>query len=111
MEAIQAEIISLITVVVVSMLGIVAQKTTAYLKSKGIVAKIEGNKELAKIVVQAIEQTYREMDGNQKLEVAKDGLINLMQEKKIKISEEEVDYLIENAVKEMKININKELKK
>lgn len=111
MEAIQAELISLFAMVIVSIVGIVAQKATAYLKQKGLVSKLESNKELTKLVVRAVEQTYNHLNGNEKLGVAKMELVELAKSKGIKISEKEIDLLIEASVKEMKDSVKTELDK
>ena len=109
MEAIQAELINLIIAVITVLAGLITQKVTSYLKQKGIIAKLEANKELVRIVVNAVEQTYQHLNGEEKLKVAKIELVKLMNEKKIKISEQEVDILIESVVKEMNDVIKKEL--
>lgn len=111
MESIQAELINLVIVVITALVGWVAQKVTAYFKEKGLITKLETNKELVRIVVNAVEQTYKHLDGDEKLKVAKIELVKLMNEKKIKISEKEIDTLIESAVKEMNDTIKKELNK
>src|SRR5690606_11135264 len=111
MEAIQAELINLVIVVITAFIGLVTQKVTVYLKEKGLIAKLEANKELVRIVVNAVEQVYGYLDGDEKLKIAKAELVKLMNEKKIKISEREIDALIESAVKEMNDAIKKELHK
>lgn len=111
MESIQAELINLVIVVITALVGLVTQKVTVYLKEKGLIAKLESNKELVRIVVNAVEQTYKHLDGDEKLKVAKIELVKLMNEKKIKISEKEINTLIESAVKEMNDAIKKELNK
>lgn len=111
MESIQAELINLVIVVITALVGLVAQKVTAYFKEKGLITKLETNKELVRIVVNAVEQTYKHLNGDEKLKVAKIELVKLMNEKKIKISEKEIDTLIESAVKEMNDAIKKELNK
>lgn len=111
MEAIQAELINLVIVVITALIGIVTQKVTAYLKAKGTIAKLETNRELVRIVVNAVEQTYQHLNGEEKLNVAKIELVKLMNDKKIKISEKEIDTLIESAVKEMNDAIKRELNK
>lgn len=111
MEAIQAEILNLAMVIIVALIGFITQRVTRFLNEKGIVAKLEANKELVKIVVNAIEQAYGQLDGKEKLNLAKIELVKLMNEKKIKISEQEIDALIESAVKEMNDSIKKELDK
>lgn len=110
-DAIQTELISLIMTVIVALFGFITTKVTSFLNEKGVVAKIEKNKQLVKIVVDAIEQSYKELNGEQKLAIAKKEIVELMNEKKIKISEKEIDLLIEAMVKEMNSSIKKELNK
>jgi len=109
MEAIHAEIINLVMAVLVALAGLVTKQVVNYLNQKGIVAKLEGNKELVKIVVKAVEQTYNHLEGREKLNMAKIEIVKLMSEKKIKISEKEIDLLIEAVVKEMNDSL-KEIK-
>jgi hypothetical protein len=101
MEMLQAEIINFVVVVIAGCVGIATKAVMSYLKKKGIIAKIEGHKELASIVVGAIEQTYKHLHGEEKLNLAKIELIKLAKEKGLKISEKELDLLIESSVKEM----------
>jgi LL-H family phage holin len=98
----QAEILNLVVAILVACAGVVTRYAVGYLKSKGLLAKLENNKELVKIVVKAVEQTYNHLEGQEKLNVAKLELVKLMNEKKIKISEKEIDVMIEAMVKEMK---------
>ena len=109
MDAIYAELINSAIVILVALSGIVTRYIVKYLKKKGLIADIESNKEIVKIVVGAVEQTYNHLNGNEKLNVAKLDLIKLMNEKKIKISEKEIDLLIESVVKEMKKTTKDEL--
>ena len=102
MENIQAELIGLVVTVLVAMIGFVTKHSVTFLKNKGVVAKLQGNKELVKIVVNAIEQSYKHLHGTEKLNMAKIELVKLLNEKKIKITEKEIDLLIESAVREMK---------
>lgn len=110
MDAIYTEVVNLIIVAVVAMIGFATQKFVKFLKSKGVLASLETNKELVKIVVQSVEQAYKHLDGKEKLNVAKLELVKLMNEKHIKISEKEIDTFIESAVKEMNDVIKKEIK-
>lgn len=105
MVEMQAEILSIFMAVIIALVGLVTKHATRYLKSKGVLAKLESNKELVNIVVKAVEQTYDHLEGNEKLNVAKLELVKLMSEKKIKISEKEIDIMIEAMVKEMKETI------
>lgn len=111
MQELQAEIINIVVLIIASLLGIVAKQVVSFLKKKGIIAQIESHKEIAKIVVGAVEQTYTHLHGEEKLNVAKIELIKLAKAKGIKITEKELDILIESSVKEMNRNIKEELKK
>jgi LL-H family phage holin len=111
MHDLQAEIINIVALVIASLLGIVAKQVTSFLKKKGIVAQIESHKELANMVVKGIEQTYNHLNGEEKLNVAKIEIINIAKAKGIKISEKELDMLIESSVKEMNKAVKEELKK
>lgn len=55
---------------------------------------------LARLVVQFVEQTCRELHGEEKLSAAIGALSELLAEKKIKISETEMKVLLEAAVAE-----------
>ncbi len=101
MEAIQAELINFLMVVIVGLIGWVTQRVTVFLKEKGVLAKLESNKEIVRTVVNAVEQMYHHLNGEEKLNVAKLELVKVMSEKKIRISEKEIDLLIESIVKEM----------
>lgn len=99
---ISAEVIKLLGIVVTGLLAWATTSVTRYFKSKGIVKKIEAHKNLADIVVNAIEQGYKELNGAEKFDKAKEQLLEVADKKGIKISEKESDVFIENAVKEMK---------
>lgn len=55
---------------------------------------------LAKVVVQFVEQTCRELHGKEKLDAALAALSELLTQKKIKASETEMKVLLEAAVAE-----------
>ena len=110
MESIQTEIINLAITVLTVFAGIITQNVVAFLKRRGIVSQLQNNKEIVKIVVGAIEQTYVHLHGEEKFNLAKIELIKLMEEKKIKMSEREIDLLIESMVREMNEKIKYEIK-
>ena len=111
MDAIQVELFELAIVVVTALVGWATKHVVTYLKEKGIIVKIENNKALVKIAVEAVEQSYKTLHGKEKLDLAKIELIKLANEKGVKISEKEIDLLLESAVKEMNDTIKKENKK
>lgn len=110
METIQMEIINLVIAIFVALAGFVTKHVVTYLKQKGFIAKLTANKELVKIVVGAVEQTYKHLHGEEKFNMAKIELAKYMNEKKVKMTEKEIDLLIESAVKKMKDTATIELK-
>lgn len=102
MEQFQTEIINLVILILTTCVGLITKSLMGFLKKKGIIAQIDANKKTVDIVVKAVEQLYREYDGNEKLKLAKIELMRLLEDKKIKISVSDLDLLIESAVKEMK---------
>jgi hypothetical protein len=110
MEMFQAELINFAIVVIAGCVGMVTKAVMSYLKKKGVIAKLISHKELANIVVGAVEQTYKHLHGEEKLNLAKIELIKIAKEKGVKISEKELDILIESSVKEMNKSIKEGLK-
>lgn len=77
---------------------------------KGIIERFVNDKRKQKIVetcVNAAEQIYKELKGNDKLEKVKENIVAMLNEQGLTISDLEMDMLIEAAVAEM----NKQLKK
>lgn len=110
MESIQAEILNLVILVIAGGVGYIAKQVTSYLKKKGIVSQISSNKEIVKIVVNAIEQTHKHLNGDEKLNLAKIEILQIAKSKGLKITEKELDLLIEHSVKELKNGIKEGVK-
>lgn len=66
--------------------------------------------QLAKIAVQFVEQTYKELHGEDKLDAALMALAGLLAEKKINASADEMRILIEAAVAEFNKVFDKPVK-
>lgn len=112
MESIQLELIMLAITLVASALGYATRHVTKFLKNKGIITKLQANKELVSIGVSAVEQMYKNvLHGDEKLNMAKIEIVKLAKEKGIKISEREINLLIESSVREMNQAIKEEVKK
>ncbi|AZU98915.1 hypothetical protein pW2_81 [Bacillus phage pW2] len=109
MENIQVELVNLAVAILTALVGLATKSVVSFLKKKGIVAQVQNNKEVVSIVVKAVEQMYGQLKGEEKLNMAKMELIKLMQQKKIKMTEAEIDLMIEAMVKEMKDQTNSEL--
>lgn len=109
MEQLMPELISLGITVFVTCVGVVSRMATKHLKAKGVLSKLESHEKLVKIVVNAVEQAYKEYNGQEKFDQAKVEIAELLTEKKIRISDKEIDLLIEAMVKEMNKQIKEEL--
>lgn len=89
-----AEILGTILVALAGIFGMVAKNMAAkYLDTTT-------KRTIAKVVVEFIEQAYKELHGKDKLNAALDTLSQLLDEKKIKATETEMIVLIEAAVAE-----------
>ena len=89
-----AEILGTILVALAGIFGMVAKNIAAkYLDT-------DTKRTLAKVVVEFIEQTYKELHGKDKLNAALATLSQLLDEKKIKATEAEMIVMIEAAVAE-----------
>ncbi|SDX96219.1 phage holin, LLH family [Thermoactinomyces sp. DSM 45892] len=110
MENLNMELFSVIASFLTVCTGIVTRYVVRYLSEKGIIHKLEANKEWVNLAVQAVEQGYKDLKGADKLNQAKIEATKLLNEKKVKITEDELGLLIEACVKQMNDGIAKELK-
>lgn len=96
-----AEIIGTLLVTLFGIFGMIAKKMAAkYLDT-------DTKRTLAKIVVQFVEQTYKELHGEDKLNAALVVFSDLLMEKGINASETEMKVLLEAAVAEFNGAFNK----
>ena len=102
MEALQEALINLLVVVIGLVATFVGQKGYSYLNNKGILKEIEAKQKYVNIVVNAIQQTYKEANGEEKLGEAKTQLVDFFNANGIKFTDVELNSLIESAVKGVK---------
>lgn len=102
MEALQEALINLLVVVIGLVTTFVGQKGYSYLNNKGILKEIEAKQKYVNIVVNAIQQTYKEANGEEKLGEAKTQLVDFFNANGIKFTDVELNSLIESAVKGVK---------
>ncbi len=57
----------------------------------------ETKRNVIKTVVKAVEQIYYDLSGSEKLQKAKENIVNMLNEKDITISELELDMMIEDV--------------
>ncbi len=107
MEALQEALINLLVVVIGLVATFVGQKGYSYLNNKGILKEIEAKQKYVNIVVNAIQQTYKEANGEEKLGEAKTQLVDFFNTNGIKFTDVELNSLIESAVKGVKDGANK----
>lgn len=97
-----AEIIGTLLVTLFGIFGMVAKNLVAkYLDT-------DTKRTMAKIVVQFIEQTYKDLHGEAKLNAALEALSKLLMQKGIKATEYEMRVLIEASVAEFNEAFKKE---
>ena len=102
MEALQEALINLLVVVIGLVATFVGQKGYSYLNNKGILKEIEAKQKYVNIVVNAVQQTYKEANGEEKLGEAKTQLVDFFNANGIKFTDVELNSLIEAAVKGVK---------
>ena len=102
MEALQEALINFLVVVIGLVATFVGQKGYSYLNNKGILKEIEAKQKYVNIVVNAIQQTYKEANGEEKLGEAKTQLVDFFNANGIKFTDIELNTLIESAVKGVK---------
>lgn len=97
-----AEIIGTLLVTLLGIFGMVAKNMAAkYLDN-------DTKRTLAKVVVQFVEQTYKELHGDAKLKAALEVFAQLLAEKNIDASVTEMKVLLEAAVAEFNKAFEKE---
>lgn len=86
--------------------GIIKAKYTEYVNT-------DTKKELAMLTVRYVEQVFKALHGTEKLNKAKSAFVKMLNDKGIKVTDDEVTMLIESAVHQMNesgANINKIIK-
>ena len=111
MEDLTQALVNLLVVVIGLVATFVGQKGMAFLKKKGVVAQLESKQAYVNIVVNAMEQAFKEADGATKLKNAQTELSQLFRKNGIPFTEDEISLLIESAVKGMNDGIKKEEEK
>ena len=98
MQELQTALINLLIVFIGVLTTYLSQQATIFLKKNGVLKELEGKKAYAKIVVNAIQQTYTEADGEAKFNDAKAQLVRVLNENGLTFTDTELNSLIESAV-------------
>ncbi len=107
MEQITTAIVGLLVAVITALIGVVTRKVTTYLANKEISAEIAA---VTNTAVRAVEQIYKDLHGDDKLNKAKEYALELLNERGIAISEIELDLAIHKVVQELNQGKEKILK-
>ena len=76
------------------LIGLIKAKYSQYVNT-------DTKKEIAMLTVRYVEQVFTALHGKDKLEKAKSTFVDMLNEKGIKVSEAEIDMLLEAAVNQM----------
>lgn len=92
------EILYTVVMAIATYIGVTVKK----IYQKYVDDKIKEN--IVKTVVKAVEQMYKDLDGEEKLEKAIENITEMLCEKGLNVTDLEVKLLVESAVTEMKFN-------
>ena len=81
-------------------LGLIKAKYAEYINT-------DTKKEIAMLTVRYVEQVFTALHGKDKLEKAKSTFVDMLNEKGIKVSEDEINMLLEAAVHKMNEGVDK----
>lgn len=76
---------------------------TQFLRNNVFLQNLAKKKEITSIIVKFVEQAYKEIDGVDKLSKAKEEVLKWANNIGLKITEQELDIMIESAVKDLKL--------
>lgn len=79
------------------LIGIIKAKYSEYVNT-------DTKKEIAMLTVRYVEQVFKTLHGTEKLDKAKSAFVSILNEKGIKITDEELTMLLEAAVHKMNEN-------
>lgn len=76
------------------LVGIIKAKYSEYINT-------DTKKEIAMLTVRYVEQVFKTLHGTEKLDKAKSAFVKMLNDKGIKVTDDEVTILIESAVHQM----------
>ena len=95
-------ILKLLTYFLVGLANLGIGYLITYLRKHKIIKQLKANKELVRLVVKSVQEAYHMLDGEERFKIAKDRLTKLANEKGLKISENELEVMIDAVVLESK---------
>lgn len=100
-------IFEILGTIITSVLVWVLKFAANWLKENGYIKKLEKYEGVAKMAVKAAEQMYLAEEGPQKFEYAKKEMLKHVNTLGLDLTEEQFEGLIENAVKELRMESDK----
>lgn len=100
-------IFEILGTIITSVLVWVLKFAANWLKENGYIKKLEKYEGVAKMAVKAAEQMYLAEEGPQKFEYAKQEMLKHVKNLGLDLTEEQFEGLIENAVKELRMESDK----
>lgn len=108
MQEIMPSVLSLLAVVVGGVFTWIGSALRKYLKEKGIIEKIKERPRLAYAAVLAVEDAYKEADGETKLKNAIKIFVGMAQDTGLPISYEDAETLVRSAYQAFKNGLKEE---
>lgn len=103
MEFLQEAILQVLGAILAVIVPAIGYYGTMFLKNNVFLQNLTKKKEITAIIVKFIEQSYKEIDGVNKLDKAKEEILKWSSNIGLKITEQELDVMIESAVKDLSL--------
>lgn len=103
-EAIQPNLVAIIMTILTTIATFIGTKIKAIYETK---VNDDTKRKVVKTVVNAVEQLYKDLKGQEKLQKAKENIVAMLNEKGITISELEIEMLIEEVCNSFNKGLNK----
>lgn len=108
MAELQAALLTCLTALVAVVGKYVVSTVKTYLGQKGILKELETKKVYIRVVVDAMQQIFTEADGEEKFATAKKQAVKYLNDNGISFTDDELEMLIEAAVKGVKDGLKDE---
>ena len=102
-EFIQDAVLQILGAILSVAVSAIGYYGTQFLRNNIFLQNLSKKKEITAIIVKFVEQSYSEINGDAKLEKAKDEVLKWANNIGLKITEQELDAMIESAVKDLKL--------
>lgn len=95
LETLQPYLLEILVTILTAIATFIGTKIKKLYEDK---VNTETKEKVVKTVVEAVEQLYKDVSGEERLELAKENIIDMLEEKNITITELEINMLIESVV-------------